>query len=403
MTDHLDDRIRGLMTRMTAMVPDSPEYRTDPAGRPVAARRRVPGWAVAIAAGVIIFAAVAIPLILTAPSQQERPVTVSISTTSTTLPDPAVPPDAATTMEIHPATASPGATIELSFPEAGLRGVGYQLEVQLADRSWQPVAWLIAAAEGYGGLADSGPWSEDVVFPQAHVAGLDPDTVVLPDSLVSGQYRICDALGWSQCAELEVGNLSVGGETPECLRSAPRRPGDNETVIYVLCNLDPALPYPVLRPLADESSPITSTIESLVRGTTNTERQAGLSVGFDSVPPEERQRIQVTTDLDEDGLLHVDFLLQGEDWNPGQLASTSSQLISFIDPVFATAFQFPDVAAIDRSGMCWGESQCDEVLKRSLWEEMVSLNSGRRVGDGCSLMEAWLDPECRALEPMPSK
>lgn len=53
--------------------------------------------------------------------------------------------------------------------------------------------------------------------------------------------------------------------------------------------------------------------------------------------------------------------------------------------------------------MCWAQPRRGEVKKRSLRDEMVSLNSGHGVGDGCGLLEAWLDPGCGALEPMPSK
>lgn len=396
MTDRLDERIQSLMVRVMTMVPESPEYPTDTVSRPVAARRRAPGWVVAIAAGAMVLAAIAIPLMLVSPLQKERPATVGGYTTSDILPDLGVPLDAAKWMETRPTTVFPGGTIELSFPEAGLRGVGYRLEASLGDGSWQPVAWLLAAAEGYRGVAESGPWAEDVVLPQVHVSGSDPDIVVLPDGLAPGRYQICDVFGWLSCVELEVSGVSVGTETPECLQLAPQRPGDKETTIYVLCDFNPTLPYPLLRPLADGLDPITSTITSLVGGTTEGERQTGLSVGFDNIPFEERQRMQVTADLDLDGVLHIRFLLEGEDWSPGHLVSTSSQLLSFIDPVLATAFQFPAVAAIDLAGMCWGESQCDEVLKRSLWEEMVSTNSGRNVGAGCGLIGAWLDPECEA-------
>lgn len=354
------------------------------------------------AAAVMVLAVIAVPVILMSPFQKERPGTVGGPATSTTVLDPGVPLDAAKMMEIRPTTNSPGGTIELSFLEAGLRGVGYRLEASLEDGLWQPVAWLVAAAEGYSGVAESGMWGEDVVFPQVLVSGSDPDNVVLPDGLISGRYRICDALGWLPCVELEVADVSAGTKTPECLRLAPQPPSDGETAIYVLCDLNPALPYPVLRSLADGLDPITSTIMSLLRGTTEGERQTGLSVGFDTVALEERQRIQVIADLDGDSVLHIELLLDGEDWNPGSLASTSSQLVSFIDPVFATAFQFPDIAAIDLSGMCWGESQCDEVLKRSVWEQMVTINSGRSVGVGCGLIGAWLEPTCGALEPTPS-
>lgn len=396
MTDRLDERIRGFMVKVMTMVPEDPEYPTDTLIGPVAAHRRVPSWVVAITAGAMVLAAIAIPLVLVSTFQEGRPPTLGGTTTSVALASPDMPLDAAKSMEVQPTTGPAGRVVELSFPEAGLRGVGYRLEARFADGTWQPVAWLVAAAEGYEGVTGSGPWGEDVEFPREQVAGSDPDVVMLPDGMAPGRYRICDALGWTACVELEVSSATAGAETPECLGSAPQRPGNTEIVIYVLCDLNTALPYPLIRLAVDGPSPITSTIMSLIHGTTEGERQAGLSVGFDTVPLEERQEIEVTTDLDDDGVLHVEFLRQDEIWSPGQLASTSSQLLSFIDPVLATAFQFPDVAAIDLSSMCWGETQCDQVLKRSLWEKMVSINSGRSVGEGCGLIGAWLDSECEA-------
>lgn len=401
MTDRLDEEIKALVVKMMAMVPDSPGYPTTTVSRHVATkRRRIPGWVVAFAAAASVLVFVAIPVLLITAVDGEPPATADNSTTSATPPASRVPPDAATSMEIRPTTVSPGETIELSFlPEGGLRGVGYRLEARLVDGPWQPVAWLVAAAEGHSGAAQFGPWGEDVVFPEIRVAGLDPDIVVLPESLSAGRYRICDAFDWLPCAEFRVSGASSDAKTARCRDTAPQRPEEGETVIYVLCDLDPALPYPLIRQLTEGLDPINSAVMSLVRGTTDSERQAGLSVGFDDAPLDERELIQVGTDLDGDGVLHIEFLLQGGDWEPGQLASTSSQLISLIDPVFATVFQFREVAAIDLAGMCWGETPCTDVLKRTTWEEMVSINSGRDVGSGCGLIGAWLDPECGAMVP----
>lgn len=158
------------------------------------------------------------------------------------------------------------------------------------------------------------------------------------------------------------------------------------------------VPQPVARPLMVPTA-VQGAVAALVLGTSPEEQQEGLYVGFDSVEADERERIAVTAELTNTGLLTLDFLFNGDVWGPGTLAGTSNQLFGFVDPLYATVFQFPQVASLDLTTMCWGELDCTGVLPRSDWEAMVAGNHGRDVGPGCGLRGAWFDPACGADVP----
>lgn len=158
------------------------------------------------------------------------------------------------------------------------------------------------------------------------------------------------------------------------------------------------LPQPLARPLMVPTT-VQGAIAALVLGTSPEEQQEGLYVGFDFVDEAEREQITVTAELSINGLLTLDFLLSGGRWGPGTLAGRSNQLFGFVDPLYATVFQFPEVAALDVTRMCWGELDCTDALLRSDWEAMVAGNHGRDVGHGCGLRGAWFDPACGADVP----
>jgi len=86
-------------------------------------------------------------------------------------------------------------------------------------------------------------------------------------------------------------------------------------------------------------------------------------------------------------------------WNPGSLAGTSTQTLSFIEPLHATAFQFLQVGETDEATLCWGELDCRGTFTRSEWEQTVEANTGRDAGPGCGLIGAWLNPVCGATVP----
>ncbi len=111
-----------------------------------------------------------------------------------------------------------------------------------------------------------------------------------------------------------------------------------------------------------------------VRGARSYESLDGLSSGFDTV--EERDQIEVVVDVDPAGIATVDFLIDGQRWDPGMRASASSQYLSFVEPLEATVFADPTVTGLDRSTLCWGESGCTGITTRETWKGMLFVNHG---------------------------
>lgn len=183
-----------------------------------------------------------------------------------------------------------------------------------------------------------------------------------------------------------------------CATTLPRLHDPLMPVIYALCQDASSMPQPLARPLVVPTS-LQSIIAALVLGTTPEEQQQGLFVGFDWVAPVERSQVSVTAEVDASGLLTLDFHRNGGRWGPGALAGTSSQLFAFVDPLYATVFQFEQVEALDMSTLCWGEMGCGGILTRADWESMMEANQRRDVGLGCGLRGAWFDPSCRAEVP----
>lgn len=159
------------------------------------------------------------------------------------------------------------------------------------------------------------------------------------------------------------------------------------------------LPQPLARPFANPATP-QSVVQALVLGTSPEEQEQGLYVGFDYVPTGEREQVAVTAELADTGVLTLEFLVEGARWGPGTLAGTSNQSFEFVDPLYATVFQFPAVTALDTKTMCWGELDCTVPFPRSAWESMVAGNQSRDVGTGCGLRGAWFDPACGSPVPV---
>ncbi len=132
-------------------------------------------------------------------------------------------------------------------------------------------------------------------------------------------------------------------------------------------------PFPVIRKM--ENAPdLQAKLELLVRGTKGYEQDRGLHTGFDWV--EERTDIEVIASVDADGVATIDFRLGDERWNPGSRASTSHQLLEFLEPFEATVFSDPAVKAIDRSTLCWGELGCVGITTRAEWRGALFVNYG---------------------------
>lgn len=181
-----------------------------------------------------------------------------------------------------------------------------------------------------------------------------------------------------------------------CREAAVSQPPHTALTFYALCDHPAGLaPYPIYRPGRTQPTLLQS-LEALVDGTTSQERAFGLSTGFDRV--EESGQIEVVVEVDSDGIARVDFLVAGERWNPGARASSSAQVLSFMDSLEATVFLHPEVRGIDRSTLCWGELDCEGLTTREQWEGKVFLNAGVLTHAGCTPERAWRYPERCSLE-----
>lgn len=109
-------------------------------------------------------------------------------------------------MTVTPATAAPGASLELTFPKETDRGVAYVLERAAGD-TWSTTHFLTSSADGYGGTpsAVSVDSSEGYGWEDIGIGGPGPDRLVLPDDASIGLSRICTANAIENfCAEIIV-------------------------------------------------------------------------------------------------------------------------------------------------------------------------------------------------------
>jgi hypothetical protein len=179
---------------------------------------------------------------------------------------------------------------------------------------------------------------------------------------------------------------TVTSTLPGCGESEPEaRPGW-VLAFYAICEAGTTAPYPVYRATDDDRDELAL----LILGTNTREQARGLSTGWDSVPVEERQRISLEVSRSPDNVLTLEFTIDGEEWRPGQLASASAQLQSFLDPLQATIFATEaNAAAIDLSNLCWGEMGCgpagSNVATRADWEGGLFVNYGLITAPGCDL------------------
>ena len=122
-------------------------------------------------------------------------------------PAPVLRPDL---VRAEPATARPGQEVELYFPEETGRGIAYELDRQVDD-GWETTHRMTAATADGGGVPRTVPvGTAGYGYPDIGVGGPGPDTVVLPDDLAPGDYRICTAnAGADFCTPLTVED---GGE-----------------------------------------------------------------------------------------------------------------------------------------------------------------------------------------------
>ncbi len=189
----------------------------------------------------------------------------------------------------------------------------------------------------------------------------------------------------------------AGGESVVCGPGAVTAPAGTYVAFYAQCvELNDMDLFPVFR--ADPgyqpsaSARLEQRLEALVLGVTSEERSSGLGVGFDQ--ERDADLIDVVAGVGTDGIASVEFVVDGEAWDPGALASTSAQLMSFLDPLVATTLADAEITGIDLNGLCWGELGCEAgVVDRTDWETQLFTNYGVLSHEFCDLTEAWLRPD----------
>lgn len=182
--------------------------------------------------------------------------------------------------------------------------------------------------------------------------------------------------------------IEEANRPPTC-PAGPAEPVTPGTVHVMLLCRGTLPPYPVIREVPQGLDPIEVALSALVDGPTDDERERGLVGVFDGIAPRPDIRLVITG-----GELVIRFELDGEPWGPGPAVSTSSQIMTFMDALFGTAFQFAEVDAVTLD-TCISEMGCAASSSRTDFEEMQSANWGVDFTEGCRLVGYWSDPPCR--------
>lgn len=99
-------------------------------------------------------------------------------------------------LKVSPSPAKPGQTIKVRFPEETFRGIAWALEEQ-DGKSWHVRYYLSATTDGYGGSGSPSWWSADDAegkgWDDIGIGGPGPDSLIIPDSIRPGTYRLCTA------------------------------------------------------------------------------------------------------------------------------------------------------------------------------------------------------------------
>ena len=134
----------------------------------------------------------------------------------------------------------------------------------------------------------------------------------------------------------------------------------SEFAFFAVCDSDYSGLRPIYRP-SNDAFTLDESLELLIAGTTHPEQDWGFGTGFDQIA--DPSAIEVETSL-QDGTLAIAFTLNGDPWNPGPLTATAYQLFTFLDPLYATVFAFPEVHTIDLRDTCWGGMGCEISVSR---------------------------------------
>jgi len=225
MSDRLDARIRELTFRLIQMSPEAPPFPEEtmvqlrPSAPAVTPPKRQPRLAWAMAA-VVVLAAIAVPaLLLGGPSDDviDDATTTTLAGTTTTLTTTTVATAIPEPEILGSLFGEPGQTIDITPPDQRRRGVGYTVT---PFGSTTPAFWLIAAADGFDGEAQWGPWASGATFPDISITSPGPDTVILPGTATPGEYLVCQTDG-SFCWTLQLVESTVRSFSIDTTAAAP--------------------------------------------------------------------------------------------------------------------------------------------------------------------------------------
>ncbi|WP_159616569.1 hypothetical protein [Arthrobacter zhaoguopingii] len=117
-------------------------------------------------------------------------------------------------LDISTSPANPGQTIRIRFPQETERGIAWVLEEQYGD-IWHARYFLSATTGAYEGSGSPLWWSVDDGegrgWEDIGIAGPGPDTLIIPDSIRPGRYRLCTASSMPNvCTPLDIAERRQG-------------------------------------------------------------------------------------------------------------------------------------------------------------------------------------------------
>lgn len=215
------------------------------------------------------------------------------------------------------------------------------------------------------------------------VASCTPDRT---DEVAANESPSISTAAEPQEDDRSTGDIDRDPDGPACAITAPTAIGDSNLPLrfYADCGGAGDAPYPIYRD--GGRFDLSGALQLMANGLTEAERDAGLFSWFDS-----QDGITIYSEIDDEGVLTLRYEHDGQPWWPA--ASTSSETLSFVDPLAATVFTFAEVEAIDRSGLCIGELDCEGVLQRGEFEQLQFINNGVVTSRPCGVGDYWSRPE----------
>jgi hypothetical protein len=170
---------------------------------------------------------------------------------------------------------------------------------------------------------------------------------------------------------------------------------ERSIVALGLCG-DPSVSDTVLYPIG-RSDNVQDALQLVVDGTDGALLKDGVWTGFDRIPMETRQRLEVATELDDAGALTITINLDGEVWKPpADLRSGPTDHSFFALPILWTAFSDPAVTQVDDPICLLPSGDANQEIcpdsTRLQFEEFVEDRWG--IDAQCAYTW-WIDKACR--------